>query len=117
MARLALGGRDARRAAGASVVIVDGEPVLYLDRGRRVVSFPTSEPSRDADAMARAAGALRQLFAQRRRRNLRIDEIDGESAPRSPWAATFTTCGFRADYKGLVLERSEALAGGPGRGV
>jgi ATP-dependent Lhr-like helicase len=92
------------------VVIADGELVLYLDRGRRVLSFATSEPALSADAMRRAAAALRQLFAQRRRRNLRIDEIDGEPATRSRFSESFTAAGFRADYKGLVLERSEALA-------
>ena len=37
-------------------------------------------------------------------------EIDGEPATRSRFSESFTAAGFRADYKGLVLERSEALA-------
>ena len=37
-------------------------------------------------------------------------EIDGQSAVHSPWASCFFEAGFRQDYKGLVLERSEALA-------
>jgi ATP-dependent Lhr-like helicase len=100
-----------RRAVGASVVIVGGELVLYLDRaGRGVLTFPGSEPDRARLALARAAGALRRLFRQRRRRSLRIERIDGEPAARSARAATFLEAGFRADYKGLVLERSDALA-------
>jgi ATP-dependent Lhr-like helicase len=99
-----------RRAAGASVVIVGGELSLYLDRGRRAVSFAPSEPSREEQSLRLAAGALRRLFAQRRRHTLRIEEIDGLPASRSPWRDAFAAAGFRADYKGLVLERSEALA-------
>ncbi|MGH0031467.1 MAG: DEAD/DEAH box helicase [Myxococcota bacterium] len=99
-----------RRAAGASVVVVDGELVLYLDRGGRVASFPTSDAAGDEDAVRRAAAALPRLFAHRRRRMLRIEEIDGVPATRSAWAGAFGAAGFRADYKGLVLERSEALA-------
>jgi ATP-dependent Lhr-like helicase len=101
-----------RRAVGASVVIVGGELVLYLDRaGRGLLSFRGSEPARESEALARAAGALRQLFRQRRRRSLRIERIDGEAAARSALAGIFLEAGFRADYKGLVLERSAALAG------
>jgi ATP-dependent Lhr-like helicase len=101
-----------RRAVGASVVIVGGELVLYLDRaGRGLLSFPGSEPARQSVALARAAGALRQLFRQRRRRSLRIERIDGEAAARSALAGIFLEAGFRSDYKGLVLERSDALAG------
>jgi hypothetical protein len=60
--------------------------------------------------MERAARTLRQLFAHRRRRTLRIDEIDGVPATRSVWRDAFVAAGFRVDYKGMVLERSEALA-------
>ncbi len=60
--------------------------------------------------MRRAADALQRLFAHRRRRSLRIEEIDGLPAARSPWREALEAAGFRADYKGLVLERSEALA-------
>jgi len=96
---------------GASVVIVGGELVLYLDpAGRGLLTFPGSEPDRARVALARAAGALRRLFRQRRRRSLRIERIDGEPAARSALADTFLEAGFRADYKGLVLERSDALA-------
>ena len=38
----------------------------------------------------------------------RIERIDGEPARSSPRAAAFEKHGFRADYKGLVLERFEA---------
>jgi len=99
-----------RRAAGASVVIVDGELALYLERGGGVASFAPADPARAEQVMRRAAAALRQLFAQRRRRSLRIDAIDGVPAVRSAWAESLLAAGFRADYKGMALDRSEALA-------
>jgi ATP-dependent Lhr-like helicase len=98
-----------RRAVGASVVLVAGEPLLFIERGgHRLQSFPIAEPSRDAAALARAAGALQRLFAERRRASLRLEQIDGEPALRSPLADVFAKAGFRADYKGLVLDRYEA---------
>jgi ATP-dependent Lhr-like helicase len=99
-----------RRAAGSSVVLVDGELALVLDKsGRKVSSFAPSDPARARVAMERAAFALRQLFAHRRRRTLRIERLDGERASASPFAPAFAAAGFRADHKGLVLDRSEAL--------
>jgi ATP-dependent Lhr-like helicase len=97
-----------RRAAGASLVIVDGELALFLD-ARRAWTFATGT----SETLAAAARALRQLFAQRRRRTLRIDEIDAVASARSAWRDAFAAAGFRADYKGLVLDRSEALAAKP----
>jgi hypothetical protein len=97
--------------AGATVVIVNGEPLLYLDRsGRRAVTFsptPTSAPSPGSDdglLLVHAAAALRRLAAQRRGKYLRIETIDGEPARSSPKAPLFTQAGFTEDYKGLVLE-------------
>jgi len=43
-----------------------------------------------------------------------VDEIDGTTASHSPWAEAFAAAGFRSDYKGMVLDRSEALAKGRG---
>jgi hypothetical protein len=53
-------------------------------------------------------GALRGLFADRRRRALRIERIDGDAALASPLRAAFERGGFRAEYKGLSLERFTA---------
>jgi ATP-dependent Lhr-like helicase len=98
-----------RRAVGASVVIVDGELALYLDRsGRGALTFPPSGSAEPDRLLERAAVALRDLFRQRRRAALRVETIDAEAAPTSRWADAFLRAGFRADYKGLVLERSEA---------
>jgi hypothetical protein len=55
--------------------------------------------------VALAAGALRGLLADRRRRALRIERIDGEHALDSPLRSAFEQAGFRAEYKGLALDR------------
>jgi len=95
-----------RRAAGAAVVLVDGELALYLDRGgRQVLSFPSIG---GGEAFASAVGALRGLLLDRRRRALRIERIDGEAALDSPLRSAFEQAGFRAEYKGLALDRFAA---------
>ncbi len=97
-----------RRVAGACVALVDGALALYLERGGRVFSFPSADPSREEESLALAAAVLPRLFAWRRRRSLRIAEIDGIPAARSPLFPAFAQAGFRADYKGIALERSDA---------
>ncbi len=95
-----------RRAAGASVVLVDGELGLYLDRaGRHALTFSAVG---SGEALALAARALRGVLADRRRRALRIEKIDGEAALDSPHRAAFEQAGFRAEYKGLALDRFAA---------
>jgi ATP-dependent Lhr-like helicase len=92
-----------RRSAGASIVLVDGELALHLDRsGRQLLSFPAAGGS---EMVALAAGALRGLLADRRRRALRIERIDGEPALDSPLRTAFEQAGFRVEYKGLALDR------------
>ena len=102
-----------RRAAGTSVVIVDGTPALFLDRGaRQVASFAAAHDG--PERLVAAARALRALLLDRRRRALRIERIDGESALTSPLRDAFLRAGFRADYKGLTLDRfGAASANGP----
>ncbi len=96
-----------RRSAGARVVLVDGELILFLDgSGRRVWSFPAADESRGDEILTRAVRALHRLFDDRTRRALRIEEIDAEPAARSALADPFTRAGFRPSYKGLELDRS-----------
>jgi ATP-dependent helicase Lhr and Lhr-like helicase len=100
-----------RRTAGARVVLVDGELALYLDRsGRQVLAFAGVG---EGEALAIAAGALRALLADRRRRALRIERIDRDPALDSPLRSAFEAVGFRPDYKGLSLDRYAAVAAAP----
>ncbi len=99
-----------RRAAGAVVVLVDGELALHLDRGgRQVLSFPAAG---SGEMLAAALRALRGLFVDRRRRSLRVERIDGEPALDSPLRAVFEGAGFRAEYKGLAMDRFAAERAG-----
>jgi ATP-dependent Lhr-like helicase len=95
-----------RRAAGAVAVLVGGAPALFLERSARTaLSF---RDRADGETLVLAARALRSLFADRRRRAIRIERIDGEPALASPLRTAFEAAGFRAEYKGLVLDRFQA---------
>ena len=89
-----------RRVAGATVVLVDGTPVLYLNRsGQKLRTFANHE-----DGLGRAVHALREVARRRRGKLLRIEEVDGAPARTSPHAARFREQGFTADHRGLILE-------------
>jgi ATP-dependent Lhr-like helicase len=95
-----------RRAAGASVALIDGEPALFLERGgQRVWSFALSERARREDALVRAARALGRAAHLGTRRGLRIESLDGEPALQSALAGSFVRAGYRRGYKGLELDR------------
>jgi ATP-dependent Lhr-like helicase len=104
-----------RRVPGASVLLVDGALVLYLDRGaRRALTFgleqlsPTAARTAAGDERVeharRAIDALKPLAATRRGRYLRIETLDGVPARQSPLAPLFEQRGFNHDLKGLVFE-------------
>jgi ATP-dependent Lhr-like helicase len=89
-----------RRVAGAEVVLANGEPVFYIERGgKHLRLFPLAD-----EQLYRAAFAqLRSIAARRRHRQLRIEEIDGEAALHSPRAALLERGGFRVEPGALVL--------------
>jgi ATP-dependent Lhr-like helicase len=90
-----------RRVAGASVILVDGAPVFYLERGGRTLRY--FHAAEDAATLARALDGLRRLAARRRHRQLRIESVNGVAALRSRFAAHLESGGFRAEPGGLVL--------------
>ena len=94
------GGRGPARAAGAYVVIVDGMPVLYLERGG--ASLLTLPAATETDLAEPAVRALRSLVAGGRYRELAIERIDGEPAATSPWRTLLLAAGFVPGYRGLV---------------
>ena len=100
-----------RRAVGASVVLVDGFPILFIDGGgRRVLTFldetldETAEPS--ALRLERALRGLVLGLTRFGKRRLSIEEIDGEKARSSGLAEAFLRAGFRAGYRGFEIERA-----------
>jgi ATP-dependent Lhr-like helicase len=92
--------RAPRRAAGASVVLVDGSPVLYLDRGgRRLRTQPGAAP----EDVRRGFEALRLLARRRPRNTLILDRVDGHVATESAHASALMDAGFTRDYLSLRL--------------
>ena len=97
------GGSDGRaptRAVGARVVLVDGDPVLYLRRGGRGLRIAAEA---EEGALRAALEALRPLAQRARRSELEVESINGESALSSPYRPVFEDAGFEASYKVLRL--------------
>ncbi|HSK25609.1 MAG TPA: ATP-dependent helicase [Jiangellales bacterium] len=97
------GGHRPGRKAGALVVLVDGELVLYVERGGRTLLSWSPEPellgpAADALALAVHEGALGRLTVER---------ADGEdvleTAASSPLAQALAGAGFRSTPRGLRL--------------
>jgi ATP-dependent helicase Lhr and Lhr-like helicase len=103
--------RALARAAGARVVLVNGEPALYLERGGRgVVTLPAFE-----DELV-AAAAIEALIADATgsKRPFSIERIDGEPAATAPMSGAFVRAGFAPGYRGLTYRtptREHAVAG------
>ncbi len=95
-------GAGPRRVAGASVVLVGGQLVLYVDKGgKRLVTFPAAQAP---ERLAAAARALDAVARRQRGRLLRVETIDGEPARGSPHEAALREAGFGSDLRGLTLE-------------
>lgn len=97
------GASPPRRVTGATVVTVDGEPMLYLDRGaKKAVTFASEKD--EHSKLLHAAAGLRRLAQTRRGKYIRLEKLDGASARSSELSGIFAQAGFHEDYKGLVLE-------------
>ena len=88
------------RRAGASVILVAGRPVLYLEGvARRVATFVDA----DDEALDCAVAALPPWLRMQRKRAVRIADIDGEAARRSSLAPRLEQAGFKREMHGLVF--------------
>jgi len=89
-----------RRATGTAVVLVDGAPVLYLDRGgRRLRTLVDADP----ETLLRAFGGLRTLAHRRPRNTLLLETVDGEPATVSSLSQLLQDAGFVREYLSLRL--------------
>ncbi len=93
--------RPFQRSAGAYVVLVDGVPALYVERGG--TSLQTFPAFGDEAVGPPAIRALRQLLVDGRLRELVVSRIDGEPIATSPHRAALLEAGFAPGYRGLVL--------------
>ncbi|MFN2432394.1 MAG: DEAD/DEAH box helicase [Gemmatimonadota bacterium] len=91
------GGHRPGRKAGAVVVLVDGELVVYVERGgRTLLTFSEAEglvrPAAEALAAAAKAGVLGRIAVER---------ADGEAVLETPLAQALVEAGFRPTARGL----------------
>ena len=92
-------GHQPARKAGALVVLVDGQCVIYVERGGRTLLSFTDEiallqPAADALALAARDGALGKL---------QIERADGAPVVASALGAALASAGFRPTPRGLRL--------------
>ncbi|MCX5044492.1 ATP-dependent helicase [Aldersonia sp. NBC_00410] len=89
------------RKAGAMVVLIDGELVLFVERGgKSLLSFSTDE-----SVLSQAAEALAGLVKHRRVSSILVERIDGETAHGSAIGRLLTGAGFSPTPRGLRLRR------------
>nr|WP_233600002.1 ATP-dependent helicase [Micromonospora sp. M71_S20] len=92
-------GHRAGRKAGAVVVLVAGELVLYVERGgRTILSFAD-----DADMLTAAGKALADAVHSGALGAMSVERADGEAVRSSPLRDALTAAGFRATPRGLRL--------------
>ncbi len=92
-------GHQPARKAGALVVLVDGDCVIYVERGgRTLLSFDDDravlQPAADALALAVRDGALGKL---------QVERADGAPIVSSPLGDALEAAGFRPTPRGLRL--------------
>jgi ATP-dependent Lhr-like helicase len=97
------GGGRPTRAAGAHVVLVDGQCVAYVERGGRgLLTFGVQLATDDPHAWV---NALVEAHKEGRLGRLQIERIDDEPARTSPHAPLLREAGFADGYKGLTLHK------------
>ncbi|HEY2316894.1 MAG TPA: DEAD/DEAH box helicase [Solirubrobacteraceae bacterium] len=96
-------GRSARRparVAGAYVVLVSGDPIVYLERGGRALQTlvpagdPRIEPALSALVDHVRTGAIKRVG---------LEKVDGESAMASPLGPALLALGFQEGPRRLTL--------------
>jgi ATP-dependent Lhr-like helicase len=93
-------GRRPARVAGAHVVLVGGDPIIYLERGGRALQTlvaagdPRIEPALSALVERVRAGAIKRVALER---------VDGEPAMSSPLEPVLLALGFQEGPRRLTL--------------
>ncbi|HVL85689.1 MAG TPA: DEAD/DEAH box helicase, partial [Pseudonocardia sp.] len=87
------------RKAGALVALVDGAPVLYVERGGRSLLSFTTDPEELRAAAHALAGAVHEGWLG----TLAVERADGVGSLDSQLAEVLTEAGFRVTPKGLRL--------------
>src|SRR5579875_938208 len=93
------GGHKPGRKAGALVILVGGDLVLYVERGGRTLLSWTSDPALLEPAAAALAAAVRDGALGR----LTVERADGAGVHDTPLARALEQAGFRPTPRGLRL--------------
>ncbi|WP_231915958.1 Lhr family ATP-dependent helicase [Microbacterium karelineae] len=96
------------RKAGAIVVLVDGDLVLYLERGGRTALAFSDED----DVLAAATRGLAGEARTRGLETLTVEKVNGAVVFRAPLARHLRAAGFVEATKGLSLRREMHHPGG-----
>ncbi|WP_433721423.1 ATP-dependent helicase [Actinoplanes sp. CA-051413] len=92
-------GHRAGRKAGALVVLVGGDLILYVERGGRTLLSYLD----DTEALTAAGQALAGSVRSGALGPMSVERADGESVHSSPLRDALTGAGFRATPRGLRL--------------
>jgi ATP-dependent Lhr-like helicase len=85
------------RTAGAFVLLDDGSPAVFLERGAKTLTtFGDADPARWADALA-------ALVKDGRVPRIELQTIDGVPVREHPAVDALTAAGFADGYRGLIL--------------
>jgi ATP-dependent Lhr-like helicase len=89
------GGRRPARAPGAHLLMRDGEPLIYVERGGRGILRLGPESGRlEGPALAEAMTALAEAVAEGRLPKLGIEKVDGEPVIGSGHEEALLAAGF-----------------------
>ncbi len=95
-------GRGPARVPGAYVVLLSGEPILYLERGgKALVTLVGSGDERLGPALNALAEHVRSGRGSVRR--MALEKVDGESALASPLGPELIAVGFQEGPRRLTL--------------
>jgi ATP-dependent Lhr-like helicase len=93
------GQRRPARTAGAYVLMRDGEPLLYVERGGRgILRLSELDEEELAAALGELAGAAREGLIEK----LAVERLDGETVIGSGMEAALIEAGFRRQPRRLV---------------
>jgi ATP-dependent Lhr-like helicase len=93
--------KSLQRVAGAHVVLIGGEPVLYVERaGKGLLTLPAFD---DAELAASSVRALVSVAEANPRRELTIERVDGSPVLSSTARPLLEEAGFHREYLGLTL--------------
>jgi ATP-dependent Lhr-like helicase len=92
--------RKPQRVAGAYLVLAGAEPVVYVERGGRGLTFLVEA---DDPRVRPALAALADFVTADRARRLSLERVDGEPVVGSAWESLLVEMGFRQGPRKLTL--------------